>query len=270
MTEAAPLPRRRGPRMTVRGLIVACLIAQIGVAAALVARQIDQMRTFGWAPEVTSAPERPIAPGDQVRPYRPTTMPRRPDTAVPGAAPPIDWPKRMPKRLVVTEADLPEFGEVVKLTGPLDAGAALRVAAHLDGLAEPPAHVALHSPGGLVHEALAIGRDLRARGIDTLMPAGSACLSACPYILAAGTVRRVSPEAWVGLHQSYYDASAIMPVFVAVESIQYGEAEAMRYLEEMGVDPMVKLPAMETPPDAIYMLTPEELLEYRMATELID
>lgn len=40
----------------------------------------------------------------------------------------------------------------------------------------------------------------------------------------------------------------------------------MAYLDDMGVDPRLMQHALVTPPDEIYVLLPEQLLEYRMAT----
>jgi hypothetical protein len=41
----------------------------------------------------------------------------------------------------------------------------------------------------------------------------------------------------------------------------------MRYLDDMGVDPMALVHGLATPPKSIYLLSPEELEEYRFVTE---
>ena len=41
----------------------------------------------------------------------------------------------------------------------------------------------------------------------------------------------------------------------------------MSYLEEMGIDPLVMRHALETPPDEIYVLLPEELDRYGFVTD---
>ena len=127
--------------------------------------------------------------------------------------------------------------------------------------------MALHSPGGSVSAALALGRLLRGREIATEVPAGAACLSACPFAFAGGVTRTVSPDGWLGVHQSYFDQSAIMPAFVAVERIQLGEAQVLRYLHAMGIDPMVMVHALETPSDQIYLLSAAELDRYGLVTD---
>ena len=137
---------------------------------------------------------------------------------------------------------------------------------YLEDLDEMPDAVALHSPGGRVVAALEIGRLIRDRGLATLMSPDAACLSACTCILAGGVERGVSKSAWEGLHQTYFDQSVVIPVFFAVRSIQNGQAEVMEYLDEMGFDPLIVVPALKTPPEDIYLLVEEELLAFRHAT----
>jgi hypothetical protein len=91
--------------------------------------------------------------------------------------------------------------------------------------------VVLSSPGGDVDAALAIGRIVRARGLDVivgrtdfsgcapgrkdcklpksrkgvyrggLVSLGAYCFSACPFVLAAGVERLVAADTFVGVHQ---------------------------------------------------------------------
>ncbi|MDX7949957.1 hypothetical protein P7D22_02050 [Lichenihabitans sp. Uapishka_5] len=120
--------------------------------------------------------------------------------------------------------------EWIAVEGPIGPGSAAAFAriARLAGRA--PHAVLIDSPGGLVSEAMAIGRMVRERHLDvvvartiltlcpadrdacgTLLPNGIAsgrpdprqalCASACPLILAAGTRRFVSPQAHVGVHE---------------------------------------------------------------------
>ena len=93
-------------------------------------------------------------------------------------------------------------------------------------------------------------------------------MSACPYILAAGTTRQVSREAAVGMHQHYYDSPGYMPVYFAVEDIQQGQGETVEYLIEMGIDPGLIVYSLKTPPDEIYILMEEELLDTGLATDI--
>ena len=252
---------RRAGAPRVIGLLLG-LQAAIGLAVVLEAGGFGNPATW-FGPRLPALdPGAPVAPGDHTRRYRPGDLPGAP----PGMRP-HDLPQTgpMPDRL---ETRLSETGgrQVLSLAGSIDSGALDRVVRALEsGSVEA---VLLHSPGGLVDQALAIGREIRARGLDTELPDGAVCLSACPYMLAGGVERRVAAGARVGVHQSYYDRSVYLPLFVGVASVQQGEAEAMRFLEEMGVDPRLRIPALETPADAIYLLTPEELSDYRLATEV--
>jgi hypothetical protein len=102
-----------------------------------------------------------------------------------------------------------------------------------------------------------------------LLP-GMVCLSSCPYVLAGGIERIVSPQGAVGLHQHYYDAPRLLPVFFVVEDIQQSQGQTMAHLIEMGIDPGLMVHSLSTPPNDIYVLIEEELLESRLATQVMD
>jgi hypothetical protein len=237
---------------------------QLALAALLMANDLLRLSPGLLAP-ATRAPslEMPVRPGDQTRRF-----PRR-LTNDPAAAPGFPSGEPVPTRLTWTEAEI-DGRPALTLTGAIDAGAARRFLAFLDTRAAPPEVVVLHSPGGSVSDALAIGRRLRADGVETLIGPGTACLSACPYLLIAGAERTVSRDAMVGVHQHYFGENTYVPAFMAVSDIQRGQAEVLRYLAEMGIDPMLAAKAMETPPDDIYVLVPDELESFRVATRLTD
>ena len=65
---------------------------------------------------------------------------------------------------------------------------------------KPNALVVLTSLGGLVAPALTIGLEIRTRGMQTLVPAGASCASACSLIWLAGTRRLLGAKAQVGFH----------------------------------------------------------------------
>lgn len=189
----------------------------------------------------------PVRPGDQTRRFSP-------NRAVPGSREPL------PERLTLTVVSA---GAAVLLEGEIEGGDAIRILKQIEELREAPTRAILNSPGGSVQDALELGRALRLKGIDTEMREGDICYSACPYLLAAGVNRTVPNEAFVGVHQHYFGESTLLPAFVAVEDIQRGQGEVMRYLDEMGIDPLVMQHALVTPPDEIYVLLPEELVEYK-------
>ncbi len=265
MTEAAPRPGLRG--MTMRRGLRMVLGVQALIALLLVLSDVDTRWLPGWPADET-LPRGPVHPGDQVRHYEPSQT--RPSYTDPAAMPGFELPDDLPERLDFSVREAGDSGEVLLLYGGIEPGDAQRFDAYLsslDGLSMP---VALNSPGGVVDEALAIGRMLREREARTVVLPGMVCLSACPYILASGSERRVSRQGAVGLHQHYYEAPRLLPVFWAVEDIQRGQGRTMEYLIEMGIDPGVMVHALKTPPAEIYVLVENQLLESGFATEVID
>lgn len=245
----------------------AVLIVQALMAALLITIDLGGR----WRLDLPSSapePNAPVSPGDQVRRYDPNRM--SPQIYRPGSLPEIELQSELPPRLDFTLHEDPKLGALVVMHGPIEPGDAGRLDAFLDSLDQPLGAVAINSPGGVVGEALSIGRSLRERELDTLVLSGMYCFSSCPYVLAGGISRRVSENGLVGLHQHYYETPGYMPVYFAVEDIQRGQGETLSYLIEMGIDPAVMVHGLMTPPDDIYVLVESELLESGFATEVTD
>ncbi|MFN4154616.1 MAG: hypothetical protein ACK4HF_08180 [Paracoccaceae bacterium] len=240
------------------------LVAQVALAGLIVAGDFQRVLPdlFRTSPAPPAAV--PVRPGDQTRRYAPRDLPRD----LP-AGPGFPRSDQVPARLQFTDLRGEGAGTLL-LEGAIEPGDAARFADHLGQRTTPPDRIALHSPGGSVSDALDIGRMIRAAGLPTVMQAGAACFSACPYILAAGAERRVSRKALVGVHQHYFGESTLLPAFVAVQSIQQGQGEVLDYLDEMGIDLRLSAKAMQTPPADIYILVEEELTDFALATEMID
>ena len=239
------------------------LAAQIGIAGYLVWRDVEMVVTGRYDGEVAPQITDPATPGDQVRRYRPTVVPAR-DGRQGG---PIPLPRQMEDmefKLEVTE----DHGRVMLLSGFIAPGSSDRFEAALDG--ETVDTIALHSPGGVVTEALRMGELVRARGFDTLLVPDAACASACPLILFAGVERTVSRRAWVGMHQAAFTDSGLMSGAEAARQVQAIQGEILAHTAAMGVDPRVQTHALQTPPEEVYYLLPEQVEEYRVATILTD
>ncbi|MEB8386352.1 ATP-dependent Clp protease proteolytic subunit [Rhodobacteraceae bacterium KMM 6894] len=253
-----PAPARR---WDTRRVLYAVLALQLGMAAFLAGRDVWATLPHLALPSPQPQLTTPIAPGDQTRRYAPRDTPL--EQTRPGA----------PERPYRSTGDMPrrlEFlreGDVLRVTGAIEAGDGARFAKALEG-EKGVTTLRLNSPGGSVQDALEIGRTIRAARLETRMNAVDVCFSACPYVLAGGTERRVHRQAQVGVHQHYFGAKTVLPAFLAVESIQHGQGDVMRFLDDMGVDIMVMQHALATPPDEIYILLDDELLSYRMATAL--
>jgi len=164
-------------------------------------------------------------------------------------------------------------GGVLNLTGTIDVGAAARFAAEVAARGEYVATVALNSPGGSVDDALAIGALIREKGFATSVAAGALCASSCPLVLAGGAARQAAEGAAIGVHQIYATArpgglpTGINAAGDAMSDAQKTTAVITRHLSAMGVDPALWLHALETPPDRLYYLSPEEMATLQLVTE---
>lgn len=244
---------RLGPGALIKGI----LGAQLAIGLLLVGGDMAAgWQGIGWRPAPPKI-DQPARPGDQTRRYRPFDRPARPDGT------PFPITVDMPDRLSVETLTI-DGAQALRLVGQVAPGDGLRIAERLDEAA--PRQIFLNSPGGSVSDALELGRHLRAGEFDVSVARGDICLSACPYMLAAGVTRDVDAEGVVGVHQHYFGENIVQPAFLAVEDIQRGQAEVMIYLDEMGIDPLIMRHALATPPNEIYVLLPDELRRYGMIT----
>ncbi|WP_432816761.1 hypothetical protein [Sulfitobacter sp. JB4-11] len=249
MTETSVPP----PKNPIARVLTGILIFQLGLGLMLFWGDLrDGLRLPGFGPRAPALTE-PIRPGDQTRRYRPDRAPA-PGQPMPSTP--------LPDRLTLTVLD----AGAVLIEGAIGEGDAERMMKQLDALAPEANRIILNSPGGVVQDALVLGRDLRARAVATAMRTGDICYSACPYLLAAGITRDIPDGASVGVHQHYFGESTLLPAFVAVEDIQRGQGQVMVYLDRMGIDPLVMQHALVTPPDEIYVLLQEELRKYGFIT----
>lgn len=252
-------------RIGMAGAIKLVLVAQVLLALVVLAVDlpISAMPRFGPGLELPSGP---VAPGDQVRRFEP----RRdaPQAPVPLGPQAVPLPDGMPERLTA-ERRILNGRDVLLLSGAIEEGDAERIVTTLDADGAPDL-IALNSPGGIVQEALALGREVRARGLDTAVLSGAICMSACPFLFASGVEREASRGAAIGLHQIYYETPALLPVVFAVEDIQRGNADLMTHLIDMGVETEVMVHALSTPPEGIYVLVEEQLTGSRLATRMTE
>lgn len=242
-----------------RGVLTGALAFQILLGLLLFAGDLG--RDFTMPGGGSDAPEfrMPTSPGDQTRRYDPKEMP-----ATRPAGPGIRTDGPLPDRLVLEERD-----GAFRLSGSIERGDGERIARQISArmTAEaPPKQVFLNSPGGSVTDALELGRAIRAAGLGTAMEDGDICLSACPYIFAAGVTRRAEDGARIGVHQHYFGENTLLPAFIAVSDIQRGQGLVVEYLVEMGIDLRLMQPALITPPEEIYLLSREELEEFNLVT----
>ncbi len=167
-------------------------------------------------------------------------------------------------------------GGVLTLSGTIDPGSALRFATEVAARGEYVKTVAFDSPGGSVTDAQDIGALINERGFDTSVAAGALCASSCPLAFAGGRERHATAASAIGVHQVYAAVNpAELPTGIraagdAMSDAHKTTAMITRHLTKMGVDPALWLHALETPPDRLYYLTPDELVTYRLVTAMDD
>lgn len=228
--------------------IKAVLLSQVLLGAGIV--YLDMRANPGQAAPGLFSPEE----GAGIRPYRPDLGP-----AVEPGAPAM--------RPMATALEFTETEGQIRISGQIASGDADRFAKWMDEVRPTATLVSLDSSGGSVADALAIGRSIRAAGFDTLVADGAVCLSACPYLLAAGVNRRATAGASVGVHQHYFGKNTMLPAFMAVSDLQRAQASVMDYLTEMGVDLRLMVHALRTEPDQINMLSAGQMQELGLTNQ---
>lgn len=152
--------------------------------------------------------------------------------------------------------------------GTITPGSAQRFAEEVGKRGTYVKTVVLRSPGGSVHDALAMGRLIREKKFATEVESGRYCASSCPLVFAGGTERRAGVKAAIGVHQVSAAQTADLTGAAGMENAQRVSAECQKYLRDMGVDLAVWLHAMETPRAELYYFTAKELVDLKLATNV--
>jgi hypothetical protein len=160
-------------------------------------------------------------------------------------------------------------GGVLEASGSIGAGSAARFAAEIEARGEYIKIVSLNSPGGALDDAMSMARLVRSKGIATQIADGAICASSCPLFFAGGLARTAGPKAAVGVHQFYAASQTPTAPAQAMSDAQATTARISRHLIDMGIDPALWLHALDTPPQALYYFSPEEMGKYRLVTRPI-
>jgi hypothetical protein len=147
-------------------------------------------------------------------------------------------------------------GLQLRLDGNLASGAAARFESVLRQSPSVKA-VILTSPGGRMLEAQRMAALIRARGLDTRVEGH--CMSACTSLLLAGRTRTAPETARIGFHQPSF------PGFNAYELRDGIEEIRAEYLAA-GVDERFVQRALATPAQAMWVPTPDVLVEAKVLT----
>lgn len=139
--------------------------------------------------------------------------------------------------------------QVIELRGEIDSGAALNFRRALS--AAPQANLLrLNSPGGLVTIALLIADDVDQRRMSTIIPPGAECYSACSFIFLAGVDRVAAGR--LGVHQISQNSPDLQSAQLAISDI-------LDVLNRFSTPTEVLTVMFRTPPDQMYVFTPQEI-----------
>lgn len=172
----------------------------------------------------------------------------------------------------------------IYLSGPIMSGDADRVwntirALDFQGI-DNRLHVTMDSPGGVVTEALTIGRALNAlprlvtvtvttsvgRESKKLLPLSGDCASACVLIYLGGTYRYLDSKSRLGVHQFSFGASGVNSEDATALS-QLLAADVVEYLQENRIDTSFFSAMSKTAPSGIDWVDHDELRRMKVVNE---
>lgn len=154
----------------------------------------------------------------------------------------------------------------VIISGQIEKGDAKKVEALLEEVKRTDdghqlRRLLIHSPGGLIGEAMEIGKLIRSNGVEVFLPRETSCISACVLIIAGGTTRIIDGQ--VGLDHPHFLRAAgpgdDVPALLA-ESKQI-----MRdYFHSMGVAEDLADAMFSVPNGIVRYLRQDELSQYQL------
>lgn len=115
----------------------------------------------------------------------------------------------------------------------------------------------LTSPGGALTPGLNMGRMIREARLETFIPAGAGCFSACGLIWLAGVERHLDPMARVGFHAAYVPQQGA-PGQVSGS----GNALIGAYLRRLGYNDNAIRFFTSARPDQMFELKPAQFQDY--------
>ena len=192
----------------------------------------------------------------------------------------------------------PNCPEWLSAEGRIEPGSAKAFADAIANLKGRRLPILIHSPGGSVADAGAMGELIRAKGLavavartlitncpeaspkcpdgpGTAITGGATCASACVLVLAGGVERLAAPSARIGVHQtttlvSETEGLAHLKSTRKIYEQRGVDAAVEAYLAAMGVgDPVMTL-MRKTPAASIRWLSPAELKDSHLATLALD
>jgi hypothetical protein len=201
----------------------------------------------------------------------------------------------------VTSADAackPNCPEWLSAEGRIEPGTAKAFADAIANLKGRRLPILVHSPGGSVADAGAMGELIRAKGLavavartliancpeaspkcpdgpGTAITGGATCASACVLVLAGGVERLAAPSALIGVHQtttlvSETEGLAHLKSTRKIYEQRGVDSAVEAYLTAMGVGEPVMTLMRKTWAASIRWLSPAELKDSQLATLALD
>jgi hypothetical protein len=125
---------------------------------------------------------------------------------------------------ILTPASAAQFvrdGDRLMVSGSIGEGDSITFEIKLD---DGVRTVSLNSSGGYLDEALEIGKSIRKRHLDTTVPAGATCQSACTLVWSAGWHRSAAGR--IAMH-------CATTIAAPYQCDQAGRAQMLAFLKEM-------------------------------------
>ncbi|MEM1148991.1 MAG: hypothetical protein AAGI03_00330 [Pseudomonadota bacterium] len=146
----------------------------------------------------------------------------------------------------------------------------------LEGGVSDTFKVLLNSDGGDLSAGIALGRAIRASGMETRVgiyrpmdhPLPGSCLSACAYAFLGGTQRILAPESQLGFHRFALDQGSAFQGDAGLVVGQLLSANVVSYIVEMGVDARLFTRAAETSFESMYFPDYEARVTFDVETPL--
>ncbi|PCJ90279.1 MAG: hypothetical protein COA52_10565 [Hyphomicrobiales bacterium] len=248
-------------------LLFIVMLCAGGYVLAMDYRMLQQQDgSSGAIDTLEPVPMIPVSPADQIRPYVPSSRPTGPGRIAPDLT-----PFNIPSDLQEKNAMIFRFDDAGTMLafGTITPGTLGAFERALLGREGEIKEIVLHSPGGSVHDAIAMGRLIRKREMNTRVVANGYCASSCPLVFASGVERVAHETSWIGVHQVYTPPTTFGSIQDGMDQAQRISALCQTALVDFGVDPALWIKAMETHKDSLYVLTPEEMTELKLATEVI-
>jgi hypothetical protein len=160
----------------------------------------------------------------------------------------------------------PACSFTIDISGKIDDSTPLKVSKWLERWSKEFAlNVNVASDGGSIDAAMAVGRMLRARVANVIVPTGAECTSACVFVLVGAVFRHIDGR--VGIHRPYFAGMAGEEPKISDTKSAIGNVEKKikAYLSEMNVPDSLFDEMMVVPPDQVKYLTLDDLAHFGLS-----